>query len=54
MKPVIDRERDLKGATPEALARALMRAKKPLSPSQRIRATADAIEKAETEKGCEP
>ena len=34
MKPIIDRERDLKGATPETLARALMRAK-PLPPRER-------------------
>ena len=34
-KPVLDPERDLKGATPEALVRALFRRVKPLGPAGR-------------------
>lgn len=32
MKPVLDPKRDLKGATPETLARALLRQVEPLTP----------------------
>ena len=35
MKPMLDPKRDLAGATPETLARALFRRIKPLRPSRR-------------------
>ena len=35
MKPMLDPERDLKGATPEKLARALFRRTEPLRPRAR-------------------
>ena len=34
MKPMLDPQRDLKGATPETLARALFRRVEPLRPSR--------------------
>ena len=37
MKPMLDPERDLKGATPETLARALFRRTEPLRPSRRTK-----------------
>lgn len=37
MKPVLDPKRDLKGATPEKLARALFRRSEPLRPSARTK-----------------
>ena len=36
MKPMLDPERDLAGATPKTLARALFRRVKPLRPSARV------------------
>ena len=38
MKPMLDPKRDLAGATPETLARALFRRIKPLRPSTRRKA----------------
>ena len=38
MKPMLDPERDLKGATPETLARALFRRSEPLRPGRRGKA----------------
>ena len=35
MRPILDPERDLKGATPETLARALFRRVEPLRPTTR-------------------
>ena len=37
MKPMLDPKRDLKGATPEKLARALFKRNEPLRPSTRAK-----------------
>ena len=50
-KPMIDPERDLKGATPEKLARALLR--NPLRPRTRVKPVANdgvAVEKIATDE----
>ena len=49
-KPVLDPERDLKGATPEALVRALFRRVKPLRPA-RVREPVVGDEKRQDEEG---
>ena len=42
MKPMLEPARDLAGATPETLARALLRRKTPLRPSPRSKPAASA------------
>ena len=45
MKPMIDRERDLKGATPEKLARALLRPLRPRGGTQAVVSDKVSVEK---------